>query len=539
MLWRAIESDPDKLAANLWQTPLHFIAAFLDVAARHKRNVTFLWTAIESDPARFAVHAWEASLAYVAAFMEAAKEHQRNIIPLWEAIERQPGTVAAQAWETPLHFVAGFLETAKRQERNTGPLWKAIESEPTKLIARMWETPLGHIARFITVAAEHGRDMTALWEALGTDPEKLGALVAEAPLAQVVAFVEVAHRQRRASNPFWDVIERVQQDAEGMPAGSLEDLIGFDTVARRHGRDATKLWSIIERDSARLVLVARHTPLAQLAVFGRFAPLHIVRIALANVPTAIIKDNEDARTLVGLTLFATRCAQVGRDDLKASIVTTLLKRAQPRDFPPGGNTLMNVAWLLRNMGEGDAQFSLPFLEALCVDGWLATLFAKSQCGYLASGLCSLALYLPRAVVDRFYHPGLRQRLELELVNRLGRRPDRLSQAIQLLGCASLCGLRGEAAWFATLPPDALRSLPVEILPHRREASSVEHRQWQLWFGLRVATSLTGKTLELPPGLIAQTLTLWRASLAASSQQPDSTEHRINREMVAWLEDWAA
>ena len=52
-LWRAVEAQPDKLAARAWETSLDIVANFLETAELHKRVVEPLWAAIEDQPEEF------------------------------------------------------------------------------------------------------------------------------------------------------------------------------------------------------------------------------------------------------------------------------------------------------------------------------------------------------------------------------------------------------------------------------------------------------------------------------------------------------
>ena len=50
LFWTAIEGEPKKLAARVWETPLGHLASFLNTAKEHKRNTDALWAAIEREP---------------------------------------------------------------------------------------------------------------------------------------------------------------------------------------------------------------------------------------------------------------------------------------------------------------------------------------------------------------------------------------------------------------------------------------------------------------------------------------------------------
>jgi hypothetical protein len=102
----------------------------------------------------------------------------------------------------------------------------------------------------------------------------------------------------------------------------------------------------------------------------------------------------------------------------------------------------------------------------------------------------------------------------------------------------LYGLSARPEWFRNIPLSLIGILPLDALPHRGDAGSVETEQFQLWLGLRAVTSITGNALAVPPAVLERTLDLWRVNLAESSKNPASTEHRVNQSMVNWLEKCA-
>ena len=225
--------------------------------------------------------------------------------------------------------------------------------------------------------------------------------------------------------------------------------------------------------------------------------------------------------------------------MKSAIVTTLLRRANPQDFPTEqGHSLANVAWLINNVPTTASGLVPAFLDALCTKKWLGRQFTYTACGLLAKGVRLLALQQPPHVRQRFQNPSLGIRLQTELSRFTQVAPEEQGQIIQLLGCAALCGLFAKGCWFKNVPLSTIAALPLDTVPHRVDARKVEDWQFQLWLGLRVVTSVTGKPLAEPPALIVHTLGLWRVNLTESVLNPASAGHRVNQSMTTWLESCA-
>jgi hypothetical protein len=393
--------------------------------------------------------------------------------------------------------LAYFLDTATRHGRTTEPLWKAIEKEPDKLADRALATPLGELAAFLDTAMRYGRKMEPLWEAIEREPDKLAARAWETP---------------------------------------LNDIAHFQSVAKEQGREIEALWEALQQRPARLSALARACSLANLVGFIRYAPDSLVKTALVDVKANIWDDIHNSEPLTGATWLAYRCMQVDREDLKVAIITALLRRANPEDFPKQqGKALSGVAWLLANVPPAASALITRFLDGLCTNRWLGYQYTNITCGPLAEGMRLLALHQPLQIRRRFYNPSLGIRLQNEISRFAEVIPEGQSLIIQFLGCATLFGWSVRRDWFNGLPLDAVAALSTETLPHRAEAVRVEAWQFQLWLGLRAVVSITGKPLAVPAAIIERTLELWRSNLAESSINEGSTEHRVNRSMVAWLE----
>jgi hypothetical protein len=496
-LWRHLACAGKSFVRKTSDLPLSYFALLVrgSVAGEERSLAVQCWKAIEKEPAKLAQRAWETPLGDVASFLDTAKRHKRDTDTLWEAIEKEPPKLAQRAWETPLGHLGSFLDTAERHNRDTDTLWEAIEKEPAKLAQRAWETPLGDVASFLDTAKRHNRDTDTLWEAIEKEPAKLAQRAWETPLDHLGSFLD---------------------------------------TAKRHKRDTNTLWKAIEKEPAKLASRAHTTPIPQLAGFLRHAPDAVVRIALADFTTQYVAELASSGSMDGATWIAARCLEVERNELAEALLGALLYRADYRDFPPRGNGFANLAWLLNHAPSAASCHVPDFLDALCTRKWLGWQYTNASCGVLAAGLRIIALGQPPQVCERFRNPGLGIRLGKEFSEFAKSGQERRSEAVQLLGSASLFGWTVQLEGLAGLDPSMFAELPLLALPHRPEAEWVEHWQYQLWIGLRVIAFVTRRRLRVPPELIQQTMTLWQANLAYSEESALVAEFDVNQSMIDWL-----
>ena len=275
--------------------------------------------------------------------------------------------------------------------------------------------------------------------------------------------------------------------------------------------------------------------MASLAAFCHSAPDSLVGIALADFQATEWDGIPAAEEMTGATWVASRCGNVGREDLKAALIGVLLRRANPHDFPPRSAAFANVAWLLKQPEAVSSTFTSVFLNAVCTERWLGSQFTITDRGPLANGLRMLALFQPKVIRQRFQNPKLGLRLRNDFSRFFEASAQEQSQIIQLLGSSALFGLPSRKEWFNEVLLDIASRLPVNTLPHRADSDKVEYWQFQLWLGLRVLSQVMGKPLETPKAVLGTTLDLWRSNLAETSVKAESAEHFVNQSMVSWLE----
>src|ERR1019366_7890208 len=350
-LWAYLATSPARLVELALQVRLDYLANLVTMARKGVQPLLALrfWEEVESNPAKVAERAWETPLGKVGSFLRFAKQQRRNTASLWDAMESDPKKLEERAWETSLDKVGSFLSIAKQQGRNTAPLWDAIESDGEKLAECAWETPLDKVGSFLSIAKQQGRDTAPLWDAMESDPKKLAERAWETSLSDLGSFLSIAKQQGRDTAPLWDAIERDPKKlAERAWDTPLEHIASFQHVAAQEGRDCATLWKTLEAQPKRLSAIASGSSTGELAAFCRQAPDTLVNTALAEIQASHWDAIPYSEPLIGAVPLASRCAEVGREDLKSAIITTLFRRANPEDFPPQAGSLFAVAWLLQN-----------------------------------------------------------------------------------------------------------------------------------------------------------------------------------------------
>jgi hypothetical protein len=538
MLRVCLAQTPDseiKLAADLPLATFMQLVAGAKDAGQHQL-VSRCWKALESEPNKFADSLSDAPLQTFASFIDTARQHGRDIDLLWKAIEAKPEKLIEHAWDTALEHVASFLDAAKRHKGIVDPLWSALESEPQRLASRIWETQLGHVASFFKTSEEHGRDIDLLWKAIECRPEKIAECAWKTQLGHVAAFLKTAERQNRDVDALWNAIEREPKKlAECARKTPLHFLGTFFETANHHNWDSSAVVEALEIMPERLVTEAKQASVANLAGFCHHAPDGLVKIAFSGFQATDWEAVTSSQSMAGGTWVAYRCGLIGREDLELAIIETLLRRANPRDFPQEGMGLANIAWMLKHTPLTAGGLVPEFLDKVCSKRWLELQFKRSAVGPLASGLRLLALNQAPAIVRRFLNPALGFRLANEFFEFAKAAPDQQSQILQFFGCATLCGWRGNADWFRNVSLTGLGRLPVDTLAHKADTLKVDAWQFQLWLGLRATAFTIRKPLQVPAAVVDETLRLWRVNLSESQEAAALIEQKVNLDMVKWLE----
>jgi hypothetical protein len=487
-LWGALEAEPNRLADAAFTTALQNVAYFLGVARQHGRMVVCdsLWGALEADPNRLTEASSAKSLHDLANFLEIARQHGRTNVcdSLLGALEADPNRLANIAFSTSLHHVAHFLEIARQHGRTNvwGSLWGALEADPNRLVDAAFATSLHHLANFLDVARQH---------------EQL--LVLERLWCEIENNI--------------DIISRKVEESGTQIVGYFLEII------KRHGRDP------LPEPETNASLGAESTPATQALTFRILDRIPVRHWALRGQQASMTRAAS----------IAMHCRRVGQHQHAQCILSVLLDRSEANDFAPQQSGFSEAALVLRYAVEQSDPRQSKLLEVLCNNRWLGWQYNIAPTGVLVSGLRLLAMYQTAQVVRQFRNAGLQFRIDKEFSGFSKLAPEVQQKSVQLLGCSVLCGQKVNDSLLRGTADKTFSVLPERILPHPEDATHVEEWQYLLWLGLRTVVALKKGPLRLAPGLIRQTRDLWRFNLERSASVPLGAEHRVDQQMVAWLD----
>lgn len=267
-LWQALESNPDRLTALVRETPLHFVAFFIDTARRHSIVTKTIWEALAKNLENLVIRAWETPLADLASFLEKAQGHPAITKTIWEALEADLNKLAARAWETPLANLASFLEKARAHPSATKAIWGTLERDLDKLAVRALETPLASLVSFLEETQGHPIVTRAIWETLEKEADRLAARTWETPLNHLASFLDKAHGRPAVTKTIWKALEKAPDKLAARAWGTpLNGLASFLEKAQGHPIVTTAIWEGLEKETDKLAARAWETPLVSLASF--------------------------------------------------------------------------------------------------------------------------------------------------------------------------------------------------------------------------------------------------------------------------------
>ena len=534
--WLAIEKEPEKVAHTAWSTSLESIGSFMIVLKEQGRETAAFWDALEKEPERLGQAACSGSLDGASAFLRVAKQQGRDTGLLWKAIESEPERVAEAACSGPLDGAGAFMRVAKQQGRDIEPLWRAIERDPGRLAEAAWSSRLDCTGSFLRTARQQGRDTGPLWEALESEPGKLAQAAWSGPIDGVSSFLNVARQQGRDLDALWEAIEKepdkLLQALWSSPLDSASSFLGF---AKQQGRDTAPVWKAMENEPEKLAQAGSKATLNALVGFTHHAPESVNAMVLEKIEPGHWVDASTKGSLIGAAWLSRNCADAGRIDLSESLCDLLLRRKNWRDFPPKQGGFTQVCLLLSDDNCSSSECVASFLQEVVTSRWLASSYANTRCGQLATGLMAIALHCGAEMCESFHHPGLGWRIGNEVADLASCDPDRQGEIVQLVGCAQLAGWRIGHALVEAVPEQWLAEAGLLVMPHREEAVIVERYQMQFWMGLRSVVSATNRSVPIAEPVLTGTISLWNENLRASEEDPASRIHALNTSMVEWLE----
>lgn len=570
--WGALEENHEKLVEAAFDTSLEQVACFLEIAKKHQRTAISdqLWAALEEGKKRLVDAALTTSLEHVAHFLEIAKQHRRTTVcdRLWTALEENHDRLEAAAFTTSLGHVVYFMKTAERHERTAvcDQLWSALEINRKLLATAVFSTPLEHLANFLGFAEQHGRVKICdqLWDTLEESLNKLEEAAFATSVDNVSRFLEVAWQQDRKAvcDKIWQKLEADPKRLIGAAfATSLHGFLNFLEIARKHERllILEPIWRDIESNvdviskkleesetqviGYCLEIIKRHgrDPLPEpedgssLGAESAAATQTLTYRILERIPVGHWAAKRRKAPMNRAASIAMHCHRVGQHQHARAIISVVLDRLEAIDFSPQQSGFSEAALMLNYLVDKSDPRQSRLLEVLCTNRWLGWQYNKAKTHVIATGLRLLSMHQAAHVVRRFRNAGLKFRIQRELSDFSTLAPELQQKSLQLLGCSVLCGQTVDVSLLHGTADEMFSLLPERILPHREDAAHVEEWQYQLWLGLRTIVALKKRSLRLAPDLIRQTRDLWRLNLERSATAPLGAEHRVDQQMVAWLD----
>lgn len=488
-----------------------------------------LWQLLESSLDPLVEAAFSTDIETTVALLESAHQHGRTSISgaLWKRFESSPEIVRAVALNSPLSFTVHLLAIAHQHDRTKirDALWDQFESSAERMRAVAFEAPPNFTAHVLAIAHHHGRTeiRDALWDLFESSTLRMHEVAFGIPLNFTAHVLMIAHQHMRKSCP-----KQILRSFES----SLETVVGAVLAEKNAGVIASLLASILRQEGGPDV-DDKQLPL-HWANYPALTQSLVYRI-LGHIQVGHWAERAQRGAFFRPATLAVHCHRVGQHRHAEAILTASIGRANANDFPPQISGLSEAALLLRCVNGSEVAGLDKWIDAVCTPRWLGWQYENAKIGTLASGLRLLALYQPVGVVHRFRNIGLRLRIEKEFGGFRAAEAEHASQCMQLLGSVSLCGFTIPVSLLANIGDCQLIALPDTVLPHRPEATHVEEWQYQLWLGLRTVVALQKRPLRFAPGLVRQTRDLWRLNLQRSGAAPLGAEHRVDQQMVAWLD----
>lgn len=213
-----------------------------------------------------------------------------------------------------------------------------------------------------------------------------------------------------------------------------------------------------------------------------------------------------------------------------------MKRNNPNDFGPSQNGLANLSRLLFLLKKTDAAKDKidEIIDGIVTPVWLGNCFKTANTFSLIAAMMALAGYQSPRVIARFWCAKLDDRLAIASRSLRTAQGCPLSVHIRFLAAGALFGRLTSMSRLSEESLLRICRLPIDVLPHMDGAIEVDGWRRELWLGLRLLASADVGGLVIDPAFVQETCEFWHANMAATSDAPSSTPHRINQSMVRWL-----
>ncbi|HWR82009.1 MAG TPA: hypothetical protein VN285_01765 [Candidatus Deferrimicrobium sp.] len=540
------------LGSTALRTPLSDLASFLEFAERKFPKVYNSLAAALTQPESLQTlgsTALRTPLGNLAAFLEYAELKFPDVYALLAAALSQPEhlqTLGATALRTPLGDLAAFLEYAEHKFPDVYRIIAAAltQSESLQTLgSTALSTSLGNLAAFLEFAEHrYPKVYTSLAVTL-VQSENLQILIARAlrtSLCDLAFFLEFA--ERKFPKVYNSLAAALTQPENLQTLGStalrtpLSDLASFLEYAEHKLPDLrNSLYDRIEQSEGLSIIaeVACSEPLSSLLKF-----LKTTKVAAALVGAI------DGRKWVRLRLgggseqpsffpdLVGVFRRLGRPELGEAPARALIIGAEQQHWHVTGIGLNHLSHIMRLGRETGTEHIRAFLTRIVTPAWLKTQYEEAPAFGIAACIFALWGYYQQSILDHFCTEALESRVNAEIQYLNTHTPERLKDALELLGCSTLIGMHKNMRQIEGPGVSQVREV-IRLTAPKDELTAIGHIQIQVWLGLREMARLWPEHINVQAEIGNQVLVLWRQSTGYTNKQ-----NVLNRWMIDWLEQCA-
>ena len=359
--WQLLAKNVHSIVGHALRMPLAALANFCNAAVQAQQQAVAgaVWSNLAMHADELVDRALKTSLDVVAWFIEAAIDHnQKGLVDsLWQGLRTHPKQLADQAFNTQLHFLAAFLSKATTQDENelVRDIWHALTSEPARVLERAYAGSSNDFSAFLLAAADtkHNELIAELWRTISTEPDRFIDWILSGSVGDINSFLGTAftHGSPEMIGRVWTSLRaQPKRLAERALETPLNEVSGFFVTAKEQGQ--TKLVEAVWHELAAHPEELAERISKQPPNFVMSLLVHMPKALKTSVVSQIKKEDwtfgveRNKRFSTGASGLAGQFGQCGRDDLKAVLIDTILRRKNRADFDDARSALTEISRLV-------------------------------------------------------------------------------------------------------------------------------------------------------------------------------------------------